>query len=114
MRRHRFDRQEKRDTGRTVTETMFQGVKNSISVGGGIEQLEAIEPTPEFAATFSETCNRFFEKLDDSQLQRIATMRMEGYQDKEIAQELGCARSTVQRRLEIIRRECQLLLDTED
>ena len=114
MRRHRFDRQQKRDTGRNVTEAMFHGVNHSLSAGGGIEQLEGIEPTPEFAASFTETCDRFFENLGDDQLQKIASMRMEGYQDKEIAQELNCARSTVQRRLEIIRRECKSLLDVQN
>ena len=67
-----------------------------------------------FALAFAETCDSLFQSLDDPKLQEIAALRMEGYTDSEIATRLNCARSTVQRRLEIIRRQCQQLEESAE
>jgi DNA-directed RNA polymerase specialized sigma24 family protein len=56
----------------------------------------------------------FMQSLGDPQLQLVATLRMEGYTDAEIGQRLGCSRSTVQRRLEIIRRSGLRLTESSD
>ena len=66
--------------------------------------LVSREPTPEFAAEFVETCESLFQSLDDPALQQVVALRMEGYEDAEIADRLKCSRRTVQRRLEVIRR----------
>lgn len=75
-------------------------------VGGpdeGFAQMAGREPTPEFAAQMAEECGRLLSCLDDPELQSIAVFRMEGYTAAEIAGRLGCAVSTVERRLRLIR-----------
>jgi DNA-directed RNA polymerase specialized sigma24 family protein len=41
--------------------------------------------------------------LKTEELRRIAVRKMQGYTTDEIAVELGCARSTIERRLRLIR-----------
>jgi RNA polymerase sigma factor (sigma-70 family) len=78
--------------------------------GGGIEPdeqlyegLPAPDPTPAFAAEVAEECRRLLGQLGDAELRRIATMKLEGFTNDEIAEQLGCVRSTVERRLRLIR-----------
>src|SRR4051812_40446118 len=73
----------------------------------GFEDLDRIvggEPTPEFAAQVAEECRRLLDVLGDEALRRVALARMEGYTNDEIAERLGCARRTVGRRLDLIRK----------
>ena len=67
-------------------------------------RVVSTEPSPEFAAMAAEECRRLLAKLDDDDLRKVALDRMEGYTSDEIAERLGCARRTVARRLEFIRR----------
>jgi DNA-directed RNA polymerase specialized sigma24 family protein len=62
------------------------------------------EPTPEFAAMVAEQYHRLLEGLGDESLRQVALDRMEGYTNDEIASRLGCARRTVARRLDLIRK----------
>lgn len=107
--RHRFDHQQRRDIRRTLPEAVFDSGQSGFDQQGRLQQLKTAEPAPEFVVAFSETCDNFFANLDDPKLQQIAALRIEGYNDSEIATQLDCARSTIQRRLEIIRRECEAL-----
>jgi DNA-directed RNA polymerase specialized sigma24 family protein len=70
---------------------------------GGLDRLPGPEPTPEFAAMVAEECRCLLERLGDEDLRGIALRKLEGYTDAEIAAEIGCARRTVVRRLELIR-----------
>jgi RNA polymerase sigma factor (sigma-70 family) len=70
-----------------------------------LERAVGREPTPELAAQVAEEFRRLLDVLDDDELRRIALWRMEGYTGDEIAERLGCARRTVARRLELIRKE---------
>lgn len=106
--RHRHDQQQKRDVGRTFTDSVFARDRDD-SAAAGIQNVPAREPTPEFAAAFAETCEKLFEELEESQLRDVASLRLEGYSDSEIATRLGCTRRTIQRRLEVIRRQWQRL-----
>jgi DNA-directed RNA polymerase specialized sigma24 family protein len=101
--RHRFDHQQRRDIRRTLTDSVFY-----TSDAAQMEHnspLISTEPAPEFVAEFVETCENLFDKFDDPMLEKITTLRMEGFSDSEIATQLDCSRRTVQRRLEIIRRQ---------
>lgn len=69
----------------------------------GLAGLVSREPTPEFAALVAEQSRRLLDRLGDDALRQIALRRMEGYTNDEIADQLGCARRTVARRLELIR-----------
>jgi DNA-directed RNA polymerase specialized sigma24 family protein len=71
---------------------------------GGIEQVVGSEPTPAFAAQVAEECQRLLDKLDDDELRGIAVCKMEGHTYEEIAERLGCALATVERRLRVIRK----------
>jgi DNA-directed RNA polymerase specialized sigma24 family protein len=68
-----------------------------------IELVLSREPSPALAAEFAEECRRLLGQLADRTLQSIAVWKMEGHTNKEIAATLGCAPSTVERRLQLIR-----------
>jgi DNA-directed RNA polymerase specialized sigma24 family protein len=77
------------------------------AVGGGEGELDAAlaeGPTPDFAAQVAEECERLLRRLDDPGLRALAVSKMEGYTNEEIAAQLGCCVSTVERRLRVIRR----------
>jgi DNA-directed RNA polymerase specialized sigma24 family protein len=70
----------------------------------GLDKIGGPEPTPELAAQLTEEFERLMEQLGDSTLQSIATWKLEGYTDSEIAARLGCVTRTVERKLALIRR----------
>jgi DNA-directed RNA polymerase specialized sigma24 family protein len=72
------------------------------------ERLETIggeQPTAELAAQLTEEYRRQMERLGDSTLRSVATWKLEGYTNDEIAARLGCATCTVERKLALIRRK---------
>jgi DNA-directed RNA polymerase specialized sigma24 family protein len=71
---------------------------------GGLEQVVGGEPTPAFAAEVAEECRRLLDKLGDDELRAIAVWKMEGYSNEQIAERLGRALATVERRLRVIRK----------
>jgi DNA-directed RNA polymerase specialized sigma24 family protein len=96
----RDQRRLKRGGGAVQGESAFGGPSGE----GGIDQLLATEPTPEFAAQVAEECRRLLDSLGDEELRQIAVWKMEGETDGEIAARLGYVHRTVQRRLQLIRR----------
>jgi DNA-directed RNA polymerase specialized sigma24 family protein len=98
----------KRGGGRVVAEATLRGAKGGSPAADdsspGLEMIAGNEPTPEFAAMVAEECQRLLEVLDDDDLRQVAVSRMEGYTCDEIAAQLGCARRTVARRLDLIRK----------
>lgn len=62
------------------------------------------EPPPELAVEVAEECERLLALLGEDELRQIAVFKMEGYTNPEIAEELGCALATVERRLRLIRK----------
>ena len=70
----------------------------------GLEQVVGNEPTPEFAAMVAEQYRLLLDRLDDDALRQVALWRLESYTNDEIAERLGCARRTVARRLDLIRK----------
>ena len=68
-----------------------------------LEQIEGPEPTPAFAAQVAEECRRLLECLDSPELRSVALLKVEGYGNEEIADQLGCGLRTVERRLHLIR-----------
>ena len=73
--------------------------------GDGLEEAVAPEPTPDFAAQVADECRRLLGLLGDDGLRDLATWKMEGYTNAEIAEKLGCAEVTVERRLRLIRKQ---------
>jgi DNA-directed RNA polymerase specialized sigma24 family protein len=97
---------QKRGGGRVVSEVVLFGRDGEAAEGplAGLEQVAAEGPSPEFAAMMAEQCRILLDALDDDSLRQVALCRMEGYNNDEIAAQLGCARRTVARRLELIRK----------
>jgi DNA-directed RNA polymerase specialized sigma24 family protein len=100
------EKRQKRGGGRVVEEAVLfahsiEGNDGSIA---GLERIAADGPTPEFAAMMAEEYSRLLNALDDDGLRHVAVSRMEGYNNDEIAEQLGCARRTVARRLDLIRK----------
>ncbi len=98
---------QKRGGGRIVDEAILFGGGPGGGADGsiaGLERIAADGPTPEFAAIMAEECRRLLDSLDDDGLRQVAISRMEGYNNDEIAAQLGCARRTVARRLDLIRK----------
>jgi RNA polymerase sigma factor (sigma-70 family) len=69
----------------------------------GLETIGGAEPSAELAAQLSEEYQRKMEQLGDSTLRSVATWKLEGYTNDEIAARLGCVTSTVERKLARIR-----------
>jgi DNA-directed RNA polymerase specialized sigma24 family protein len=97
---------QKRGGGRVIEEAVLFGRHLEASDGSlaGLEQIAAQGPSPEFAAIMAEECRKLLGALDDDSLRQVAISRMEGYNNDEIAARLGCARRTVARRLDLIRK----------
>ena len=69
----------------------------------GFDQLIGEDPTPDFLAMLADEYQRLMDLLPKDSLRTIALRKMEGYKNEEIAQELGLARRSIQRKLERIR-----------
>ncbi len=75
-------------------------------VPNGLAEVMGDDPTPAFAATVAEQCRRLLDMLSADQ-QTVAVAKMQGYQNKEIAKQLGCSERTVERFLQLIRKKWQ-------
>jgi DNA-directed RNA polymerase specialized sigma24 family protein len=96
---------QKRGGGRVVDEAVLFGAGTADDGSiAGLERIAGDGPTPEFAAMMAEECERLLASLDDDSLRQVALSRMEGYTNDEIADQLGCARRTIARRLDLIRK----------
>ena len=69
-----------------------------------IDHVPAPDPSPEFAAVVAEEYHRRLDALGDDSLRQVALWKMDGYTVDEIADRLGCAKRTVARRLDLIRK----------
>jgi DNA-directed RNA polymerase specialized sigma24 family protein len=68
-----------------------------------LEQVLSREPTPDLAAQVAEEYSALLRRLNDSKLEAIALLRMEGYTVEEIAPKLGTVGRTIKRKLQLIR-----------
>jgi DNA-directed RNA polymerase specialized sigma24 family protein len=71
--------------------------------GLGADEILGAEPTPELVAQVGEECRRLLDRLGDDTLRRVAQRKLEGSTNAEIATELDCVESTVERKLQRIR-----------
>lgn len=68
-----------------------------------IGEIAASDPTPESIHIMMDEMEKLLKKLNDAQLQRIALLRMDGFTQDEIADQLDCASRTIRRKLNRIR-----------
>jgi DNA-directed RNA polymerase specialized sigma24 family protein len=67
-----------------------------------LANLPEPEPDPAFAAQVAEEYRRPLDRLGDDELRAVAVGKMEGYTNEQLAERLGCALATVERRLRVI------------
>ncbi len=91
--RHAFDYNRKQSR----RERVVRG--ESALSGAAVDSFAGREPAPEFEAAVSE----LLDALPDDTLRRVAVRKMEGSTVPEIAAELDCSASTVERKLRAIR-----------
>jgi len=65
--------------------------------------MDASAPSPAEAAVLNEALERRLESLGNNELRQIALFRLEGFTNKEIADQLDCTERSVERKLERIR-----------
>jgi RNA polymerase sigma-70 factor, ECF subfamily len=98
VRRARRDHtRQRRDVRRTV--------RDGDAPPGGASLLDAApgrEPPPEWEPAFRDTLASWLAALRPSQ-QEVVRLRLDGYEDKEIAGQLGCSLRTVERQLSEVR-----------
>lgn len=73
------------------------------SSNGGMAHVAGDDPTPSFAAMMTEDFRQLLSCLNDSQLRKLALLKMEGHSNAEIAALLACSVRTVERRLALVR-----------
>ncbi len=74
------------------------------SIGFRLDQLVGTTPTPDLLVALDEEHERLLGLLRDDQLRSIATARIEGYSVQEIAEQMGIAKRSVERKLDLIRK----------
>jgi DNA-directed RNA polymerase specialized sigma24 family protein len=89
------ERRQKRGEGRVLDE--------AASAASGLDGVVGREPPPELAVLVAEELQYLLAKLGNPVLQSLATMKMEGYSEAEMAQRLGCTERSVRRKLQLIR-----------
>jgi DNA-directed RNA polymerase specialized sigma24 family protein len=99
----RDQRRQKRGGGGVRGESALLPAGGDSGATPALEQVLGPEPTPAFAAEVAEQCQSLLGRLGDDELRAIARWKMEGDTNEEIAARLGCAVSTVERRLRLIR-----------
>ena len=83
----------------------YEGSRPMVAEPEAFEELISREPDPALVAELAEECDRHLAALNDTELQRVAVLRMEGFSVDEISAKLGCAPRSVKRKLHLIRRE---------
>lgn len=71
----------------------------------GIAEVNGDEPSPELVVAIVDATNNLMNLLEDEQLRQIAAAKLEGYENGEIAKNLDCSVSTVERRLRLVRKK---------
>lgn len=88
--------------------------------GGGIkftqlcDDIFAPQPTAETLAICNESLTELLSKLRDDTLRGIALLRMEGYSNSEISQQLNVSERTIERKLNLIRGDWQKMIDADE
>src|SRR5207248_11654120 len=100
--RQRETRQ-KRGGGKVLGESALDGPLRSEDAGAGIEQAVGTEPTPELAAQVADEVEVLLRMLPNEEVRSVALLKLEGYTNVEIADQLDCSLATVERRLSLIR-----------
>ncbi len=69
------------------------------------DAMQSPDPTPEMLAIMEESYSELLAKLRDDRLRQIALLRLEGFSNAEIAQQLDVSPRTIERKLTLIRED---------
>jgi len=95
---------DKRGAGATRGESIFSNPANAdSSMIAGLGNFSDDRLLPDTTEEILKNCEHLLEKLDDEKLRRTAIMRLEGYSNQEISEELGCSVARTKQRLQRIR-----------
>jgi DNA-directed RNA polymerase specialized sigma24 family protein len=97
------ENRQKRGGSAVLDEAALEGATASGANPRGLDQLLGPEPTPAFAAQVAEEFQRLLDCLPDDELRRVAQWKMEAYTNEEIADKLGYAVRSIERKLRVIR-----------
>ncbi len=100
---HRRERAAKRGGG-NVRGDSYSALAAQASAARGLEEIGDDKPTPELAAMFTEECRRLFDVLGDPELRVVALLKMEGFNNEEIARSLDRVPRSIERKLQTIRK----------
>lgn len=92
-----------RDRARRDNRERRGGGRDRIPLEQVMESLSSEQLDPDLAAITREECRRMLDRLERQDVQLVALLKVEGYTNEEIADQLNCTRRTVQRRLNFIR-----------
>ena len=96
------ERRQKRGGGNVRGESVFVGNQDDeprMGIGG----ISGQEPSPDSAIASIEECQRLLQLLPDDTLREVATLKLEGWKNREIAEKMGYVEATVERKLKGIR-----------
>ena len=95
---------DKRGGGATRGESIFFNPSGTdLSMIAGLGNFSDERLLPETTDEILKNCEHLLVKLDDEKLRRTAIMRLEGYSNQEISDELGCSVARTKQRLQRIR-----------
>ncbi len=69
-----------------------------------MNEVPGREPPTDLVHQMTDECQNLFDRLPDDSLRTVASMKLEGFTNGEIAEHLGCGHRTVERKVQVIRR----------
>ncbi len=94
-------RQKRKSLGESAL-MQWEGKAGDGRAGDGIAQVADPNPTPDLEVMLIDELRLMVQKLPES-MQSVATHKMDGFSNSEIAKQLGCSLATIERRLKMIR-----------
>ena len=98
----RLLKKQKRGGGRVRGDSVLE-VRDGDGWGAGFDEILGDAATPEVLAIAVEEYQRLMGALDDDRLRTIAQRKLEGHRNEDIADELGLACRSIERKLQRIR-----------
>jgi len=93
-----YDRRGKRDVEKLQLNSSPDADQNA-----EVNLFVSREPNPEIAAECAEQISRLLESLENEDLKKVAIMKMEGYTNIEVANDIRCSLTSIERKLRTIR-----------
>ncbi|HUP81396.1 MAG TPA: ECF-type sigma factor, partial [Pirellula sp.] len=93
-----YDRRGKRDV-----EKQQLNSSSDADEYAAVNSFVSREPNPEIAAECAEQISRLLESLENEDLKKVAIMKMEGYTNIDVANNIRCSLTSIERKLRTIR-----------